>query len=678
LSDGLYSNKVKAIIRELSCNAIDSHVAAGKKHEPFEVHLPTVLEPWFSVRDFGIGLNGDQVVNIYTTYFESTKTDSNDYIGALGLGSKSPFSYTENFTVTAIKDGIVRIYSAYINQSGIPCVAEMSEALTSEANGVEVKFSVTDRHDYYRFADEATAVFKWFTNKPTITGNQIEIPEVQYKEKNIVPGVHIGKSGSWAVMGNIAYPLQAGNIPGAEKVFGNLAGLLHENLILEFDIGEVDFAASREELSFVPLTLNSIKKKFELLNASLASHVAAKADVIDHPWERAFYLKTSYQQKLYSAAVVKYVTDTKFELFDEKCYNGSIEFKHNTKDLADAGLEISVFATITSGAQKRNPATDWSATGGRLSHWSVPITPEVVFVLNDLKTGCLARARYHFTKGTNYKYGTHVYCVSHSSSVLSERQDAYDVLMKSMHNPPTVIKASELDKRPTPEKLESQGVVKMRKKVNSRGYSTDEYTWEPCNHDFSEAETHYFVLLSGYKALSKDGKTENDLFFRTVKLMKDCGIADISNIKIYGVRKSMEKEIQALDNWVWYEDELNEEIVKISDSHVISLVVSEMLDSYTQKVHTNTDVAKKLPKTSLYAEFVNKYMLIKRATGNISELVELCAVYGKAVQVDDVKKKISDAKSELYKQYPLLKHLGDASVDNIVDYVKLIDSKEKN
>jgi HSP90 family molecular chaperone len=69
LSSGLYSNKIRAIIRELSCNAVDSHVAAGKADIPFEVHLPTIFEPWFAVKDFGIGLTGDQVTSIYTTYF---------------------------------------------------------------------------------------------------------------------------------------------------------------------------------------------------------------------------------------------------------------------------------------------------------------------------------------------------------------------------------------------------------------------------------------------------------------------------------------------------------------------------------------------------------------------------------------------------------------------------------
>ena len=136
LSSGLYANKVKAIIRELSCNAVDSHIAAGKQTTPFDVHLPNQLEPWFAIRDYGTGLTHDQVSNIYTTYFESTKTNSNEFIGALGLGSKSPFSYTDNFTVTAIKDGVKGIYSAFINDSCVPSIAKMMAETTDEPAGV--------------------------------------------------------------------------------------------------------------------------------------------------------------------------------------------------------------------------------------------------------------------------------------------------------------------------------------------------------------------------------------------------------------------------------------------------------------------------------------------------------------------------------------------------------------
>ena len=138
LPSGLYANKIRAIIRELGCNAVDSHVAAGVPDTPFDVHLPTNLAPHFAIRDYGTGLSHDQVLNIYTTYFESTKTHSNDFIGALGLGSKSPFSYTDNFTVTAIQDGKKGIYSAYINDQGVPSVALMHTEDTDEPNGVGV------------------------------------------------------------------------------------------------------------------------------------------------------------------------------------------------------------------------------------------------------------------------------------------------------------------------------------------------------------------------------------------------------------------------------------------------------------------------------------------------------------------------------------------------------------
>jgi hypothetical protein len=171
LSSGLYSNKVRAIIRELSCNAFDSHIAAGKNDTPFDVHLPNALEPWFSIRDYGTGLSHDQVLNIYTTYFESTKTTSNEFVGALGLGSKSPFSYTDNFSVIAIKDGVRGIYTAFINEHGVPSIALMQQEASDEPSGVEVKFSVDSPSDYRRFNDEAEYVYAYFKLRPVVSGN---------------------------------------------------------------------------------------------------------------------------------------------------------------------------------------------------------------------------------------------------------------------------------------------------------------------------------------------------------------------------------------------------------------------------------------------------------------------------------------------------------------------------
>jgi hypothetical protein len=297
LSSGLYANKIKAIVREIGCNAVDSHVAAGKADVQFDVHLPSMLEPYFYIRDYGTGLSHDDVTKIYTTYFESTKTDSNDYIGALGLGSKSPFSYTDNFTITAIKNGRKGIYSAFISESGFPSIMQMAEHDTNEPTGVEVRFSVNDYADFRKFADEAVETYRWFKLKPNILNNddvndRVKI-SVDYDLRDLIPGVHVYTQNnlytaglSYALMGNIAYPIEDTHFKVNDDSGVNYKSLLNCNLVLEFKIGELDFQASREGLSYIPLTIESIKSKLRELSANLESVFAAEMNV--YPKEDVF------------------------------------------------------------------------------------------------------------------------------------------------------------------------------------------------------------------------------------------------------------------------------------------------------------------------------------------------------------------------------------------------------
>ena len=674
LSDGLYSNKIRAIVRELSCNAVDSHVGAGKSDVPFEVHLPTILEPWFSVRDFGLGLDGDQVVNIYTTYFESTKTDSNAFIGALGLGSKSPFSYTENFTVTAIKNGVQRIYSAFINEVGVPSIAEMSEALTDEGNGVEVKFSVTDKYDFQSFRNEAHNVFKWFEHKPTITGvSEFQHKSPEYKEKNVVPGVHVGTdehTSSIAIMGNIAYPLN--NIPEAEKHFGELASLLTCGLTLEFEIGELDFAASREQLSYIPLTLNSIRKKLEALNANLTAHFAKKADAIAGEWERAQLLYTEVHSRLYKSAVIKYATDTKFPLYDPKAYYGKKEFVYNIADLEARGLEIKAFRA-RSGQSSRVGEGSTYVGNTYTKTMTIPVDMDVVIVLNDLKTGCAARARYHFVN--RHRKSATVFCVSSSAEDIAVRQVEYDKLIKELHNPPHIVKASTLEKQERKKSISTQGIAYIGLKADRRAGQEDSYTWVPFTETIDDNVTYYYVTLSNHTPIDSAGKEFP--MFAIKAMMDECGISEISSIRVLGVRKNRIKELQDLDNWVWFEDKLKEETAKITDAHVASLVATEMLDSYYNKVYTNKNVAKLAGPDSDYARYVNTYANLKRATGNVTHLVTLAGKYGKSVHVEKVKNEIENAKKALYKKYPLLQHISTNAPESMfADYIKLVDKQE--
>ena len=106
LRSKLYSNKIAAVIREYSTNAADANTECGKKEKPVVITAPTRLAPEFKVRDYGFGLTEDQIRNVYCMYGKSTKRDSNEYTGQLGLGSKSGFAYGDSFSIVSYNDGV--------------------------------------------------------------------------------------------------------------------------------------------------------------------------------------------------------------------------------------------------------------------------------------------------------------------------------------------------------------------------------------------------------------------------------------------------------------------------------------------------------------------------------------------------------------------------------------------
>jgi sensor histidine kinase regulating citrate/malate metabolism len=80
-----YSNTRLAVIREISANALDANTEANSKRK-IEIVLPSNMNPTFSVRDFGGGLSQEDVFGLYSKYGKSTKRESNNYIGAFGIG----------------------------------------------------------------------------------------------------------------------------------------------------------------------------------------------------------------------------------------------------------------------------------------------------------------------------------------------------------------------------------------------------------------------------------------------------------------------------------------------------------------------------------------------------------------------------------------------------------------
>lgn len=284
LSDGLYSRKIEAIVRELSCNAYDSHVMAGKVDVPFTVCLPDEWASEFSVEDFGVGLDDQEIDSIYTSYFTSTKTDSNDVIGALGLGSKTPFAYTDAFNIRSRKNGVEYTYTAFISVKGEPTVTMIAKTETDEPNGVKISVPVK-RQDYLEFRRSAELVYSYFKVKPD-TNLELKYKDIDFEaldNDGYYINTYNGYSGTvFAIMGNVRYevPSVTSTFGGDKLSDGSKMMLKHRQITVKFDIGDLDVAASRETISFDERTEEMFLKRVNSIGDVFLTGLQEKIDEV--------------------------------------------------------------------------------------------------------------------------------------------------------------------------------------------------------------------------------------------------------------------------------------------------------------------------------------------------------------------------------------------------------------
>lgn len=686
LSSGLYANKIRAIIRELSCNAVDSHTAAGKMDTPFDVHLPNQLEPYFSIRDYGTGLSHDQVTNIYTTYFESTKTDSNAFIGALGLGSKSPFSYTDNFTVTAVQNGRKGIYTAFINDQGVPSIALMMEEPTDEPSGVEVKFAVNSYGDYDKFRQEAHHVYTHFSLRPVISGaNNFQFRNVAYESKDIIPGVHqiSGERSSRAVMGNISYPI---DIPKADNGLGDLRGLLNCGLEMHFAIGELDFQASREGLSYIPSTIESIRAKLAALNSSLADKLAVEADAIDNLWERAVFLAGRKNNTLWKSAVDLYSTRKPIPTFDHRSYGGVSTFNLRVEELAQKyNINLRSFSRIggVKTVSSNNTNTEYGEKDASGHHptyqvWKIAVDTSTHFVLNDLKTGAAERAKYHYR---NSKFDVHrrtVYVINPA-----DRTKAMNLVgfFAEIHNPPKVnhFQASSLLQKPRAQGLGRN--VTIMKLTRRGGYgrrrSDEDMVWRDAGKAdaFDKNETYYYVPLIGFQMQSSKGYGDAKHFHGDVT-----ALPGLFKGEIYGVRKGDIADIKLRKNWVNLEDHITKVLNGVFDPKLLMSVVKSRLEETTILNLSNQTILPLIGNNSPYATLVSEFKNVDSFKGSVYNLSSLFGKFAPNANLspDALVNKYNQMFREVNRRYPLLVKLNTyrTEASDIAEYINLIDQKK--
>ncbi len=511
ISDTLYQNKIGSCVRELSCNAVDGMKKAGRGDIPFSLHVPTVFEPWFSVKDDGVGMSHDTVMNVFANYFASTKDQSNDEIGGFGLGAKTPFCYTDSFIVVSIFNGKRTTYAFMMNEQGEPTGTVMGEEDCSDHNGVEVRFDV-EQHDVSKFCHEIRTQLRFFDVKPVLSVRDMTIDTIEYiKTPSKFPRMCVPENlnGMWVVQGGVGYPLNftliQDKLTEAERTFLRI----HSNIVMNFNIGEIEVIPSREAISYGKVTVNNIKNLIAEAVPVLTQHYVDTADGFTDPIKFSQWYDSSSTNNqmlkmrdydVVNAPALKGINFNFKSVAIQAQLNGTFTFN---------GLEAKM-SMMTPGSNNRKIYLKPYPDGNYF--WRLSFMP--TFFIRDKCTGAIARIRkYHESSNNNFVMIEHPHGTEYVDSTfidLIKNQIPYaDIRMVSSLTLPE--KTGQV-KRGTPI---------MYSKPKNGGFGSIA-KWERLYNE-EELEGGYYMVFDNYPFIEDNLSSDEQAL---LQLMIDAGMID--------------------------------------------------------------------------------------------------------------------------------------------------------
>lgn len=296
LRSKIYSNPIRALCQEIMSNSRDANREVGKGDVPIEVTVPNSWEESIKFTDCGPGITRDRMNNVFIRYGNSTKRGDNIQTGGFGLGAKTPFAYSDTFTVTTVADEAdgkryKREYLAYIDESQLGAMSTISDVEVDPAEvdtGTTIQVAV-HKKDIETFYSTIMDVAKFWKVKPTIHGYKKGMwkwPKEEY--------IAEGKDGSWqlvrwghalVIIDGIAYTLRLKNIFPNDDEHGDVAKVLKSGIRLHFGVGELSITVSREDLDYQPDTIDKIKNAAQKAVDELRLKLDKEVENAPNLWE---------------------------------------------------------------------------------------------------------------------------------------------------------------------------------------------------------------------------------------------------------------------------------------------------------------------------------------------------------------------------------------------------------
>lgn len=260
LSDTLYRDKIRAVVREIICNAWDAHIAAGKTDTPIDIRL---TESELVIKDFGFGIPHEKLRDIYCVYGSSTKVNDKGQTGGFGLGSKAPFAYSDHFSVANCHAGekvVCALSRGGENTDGKPSLNVMVRALTEES-GVAVTVPI-ESGDMSAFESNIERVVLEGGINAVLNGERLRAIDYADAEKRgfvVSEAYSLDESRIYLRYGAVIYPISTTDqkirtlVDHAAKFFGRAF-----TVILLAKPDTVGVTPSRESLSYSDKTTATV------------------------------------------------------------------------------------------------------------------------------------------------------------------------------------------------------------------------------------------------------------------------------------------------------------------------------------------------------------------------------------------------------------------------------------
>lgn len=284
LSTNLYSKPIQSFLRETVANGWDSQVEAGTTDTPLLIRITTNKEGGvdIAVRDYGTGLSPERFDTIYRNIGSSTKRESNDYIGCMGIGRFSALACSDIVKIKSFYEGKCYSYLMYKDGRSI-CIDKTSELEGYYENGVEVCVSIPyskDNEEYIQEGINALAYFEGVYVHDEVFGtegtfNNRKIHDFKaFRTCNMFTNEYYGMSDVHVLMGNVLYPVDKSMVT---PIFGNNPPAM----ALRCNIGDLEITPNRENLIYNGKTKDAINSK---LKEALAECVELARQQVSQDW----------------------------------------------------------------------------------------------------------------------------------------------------------------------------------------------------------------------------------------------------------------------------------------------------------------------------------------------------------------------------------------------------------